>query len=232
MARTTIQGSFLGLASQAAGDVMYFNGTNWIRLAKGAADEVLTMNDGANAPEWEVAGSGAVTREGGNTSEGTMTGTSVADVLTVSSLTIAAAEPAKISVHVRKTAVTSGTASIAHLGYKENSTLIFAANTDDVGLMRFTAANQAQGGSIECTLHARISSTHRAGNLTGTFQNYTNTGSLPNVKLEERRVMEDSDEAALHETTITSFTLNGIHEATSDQTLGIDGFNIYSLASS
>jgi len=58
MARTTIQGSFLGLASQAAGDVMYFNGTNWIRLAKGSADEVLTMNNGATAPEWEAAGGG------------------------------------------------------------------------------------------------------------------------------------------------------------------------------
>ena len=94
MARTTIQGSFLGLASQAAGDVMYFNGTNWIRLAKGSADEVLTMNNGATAPGWEVAGGGgATTREGGNTDgsgsyqtnsiEATTTSTSDVDLLPV-----------------------------------------------------------------------------------------------------------------------------------------------------
>ena len=65
MSQTTVAGSFitdntiggdkLTLASQAAGDIMYYNGTDWIRLAKGTADQVLTMNDGATAPNWEAA---------------------------------------------------------------------------------------------------------------------------------------------------------------------------------
>jgi len=42
----------LTTASAAAGDVMYNNGTNWVRLAKGAASKVLAMNSGATAPEW------------------------------------------------------------------------------------------------------------------------------------------------------------------------------------
>ena len=42
------------LASQVAGDIMYFNGTDWIKLAKGTAGQVLTMNAGATAPEWQT----------------------------------------------------------------------------------------------------------------------------------------------------------------------------------
>ncbi len=39
-------------ASVAAGDVFYWNGTTLVRLAKGTAGQVLTMNGGATAPEW------------------------------------------------------------------------------------------------------------------------------------------------------------------------------------
>jgi hypothetical protein len=35
-----------------AGDILYHNGTNWVRLAKGTAGQVLTMNGGATAPVW------------------------------------------------------------------------------------------------------------------------------------------------------------------------------------
>ena len=44
------------VGSDAAGDMLYHNGTSYVRLAKGNADEVLTMNDAANAPGWEAAG--------------------------------------------------------------------------------------------------------------------------------------------------------------------------------
>ena len=45
------------VGSDAAGDILYHNGTSYIRLAKGSADQVLTMNDGATAPGWETAAS-------------------------------------------------------------------------------------------------------------------------------------------------------------------------------
>lgn len=38
--------------SVAAGDIFYHDGTAVVRLAKGAAGQVLTMNAGATAPEW------------------------------------------------------------------------------------------------------------------------------------------------------------------------------------
>lgn len=34
------------------GDVLYFDGTNWVALPKGTAGQSLTMNSGATAPEW------------------------------------------------------------------------------------------------------------------------------------------------------------------------------------
>lgn len=48
-------------ASAVAGDVMYFDGTEWVRLAKGLAGQVLEMNAGATAPEWDTDDSGSQT---------------------------------------------------------------------------------------------------------------------------------------------------------------------------
>ena len=69
-----IDGTKLAIASQAAGDVMYYNGTDWIRLAKGTADQVLTMNDGATAPNWEAASAGATLSGSTNNTIVTVTG--------------------------------------------------------------------------------------------------------------------------------------------------------------
>jgi len=49
-------------ASQASGDMLYRGGTEWERLPKGTASQVLTMNAGATAPEWQTpSGGGAWT---------------------------------------------------------------------------------------------------------------------------------------------------------------------------
>lgn len=42
------------------GDISFYNGTDNIRLAKGTALQVLTMNAGATAPEWATSSSAAV----------------------------------------------------------------------------------------------------------------------------------------------------------------------------
>ena len=39
------------IQNQVTGDMVYFNGTDWIRIPKGTAGQVLTMNVGATAPE-------------------------------------------------------------------------------------------------------------------------------------------------------------------------------------
>jgi hypothetical protein len=42
----------LSITSQAAGDVIYYNGTSWTRLGIGNTGEVLTVAIGATKPEW------------------------------------------------------------------------------------------------------------------------------------------------------------------------------------
>ena len=49
---TLVDSATWAIASQAAGDIIYFDGTNWVRLAKGTASQQLRMNAGATAPEW------------------------------------------------------------------------------------------------------------------------------------------------------------------------------------
>lgn len=45
--------SDLTITGETAGDILYFNGTNWVRLPIGTAGQVLTVNAGATAPEWQ-----------------------------------------------------------------------------------------------------------------------------------------------------------------------------------
>lgn len=61
IADNAVDGTDIALASEAAGDIMYSDGTNWVRLAKGSAGQVLEMNAGATAPEWDTDDSGAGT---------------------------------------------------------------------------------------------------------------------------------------------------------------------------
>jgi len=56
-----------GLASYTAGDMFYYaSGTTLTKLARGTADQVLTMNDGATAPGWETAAAGGDFSNGGD----------------------------------------------------------------------------------------------------------------------------------------------------------------------
>jgi hypothetical protein len=73
------------------GDTIYHNGTNNVRLAKGTANQVLAMNSGATAPEWQtgLSASSANTFTGTQTFSGTSSATAIvlndaAEVATVS----------------------------------------------------------------------------------------------------------------------------------------------------
>ena len=51
----TVEGSELNIASQAQGDILYYNGTSWVRLAAGTANQILVTNGAAANPSWETA---------------------------------------------------------------------------------------------------------------------------------------------------------------------------------
>jgi|TARA_R100000049_G_C1910348_1_gene57868 hypothetical protein len=52
LANNAVTGAKIALGSDAEGDIMYYNGTDWVRLPKGSGSQTLKMNSGATAPEW------------------------------------------------------------------------------------------------------------------------------------------------------------------------------------
>ena len=50
IATNAVDGTHIALGSDASGDIMYYNGTNYVRLAKGTNGEVLTLASGV--PSW------------------------------------------------------------------------------------------------------------------------------------------------------------------------------------
>jgi len=50
----TVDGTEIELSGNVAGDIAYYDGGDWVRLAKGSAGQVLEMNAGATAPEWDT----------------------------------------------------------------------------------------------------------------------------------------------------------------------------------
>jgi hypothetical protein len=61
IANNSVDGNKINLTSNAVGDIMYYNGTDWVVLDAGTAGKVLQAN-GAAAPSWEDAPSGGGTQ--------------------------------------------------------------------------------------------------------------------------------------------------------------------------
>ena len=55
-ADNSVKAAKIAMGSDAQGDILYFNGTDYVRLAKGTAGQALVVNSGATAPEWGSAG--------------------------------------------------------------------------------------------------------------------------------------------------------------------------------
>ena len=56
--KTNFAASDLQIPSQVQGDMLYFDGSNWVKLAKGTALQQLRTNAGLTAPEWATISSG------------------------------------------------------------------------------------------------------------------------------------------------------------------------------
>ncbi len=52
IAANAVDGTKISLAAEAAGSIMYCDGTDWIVLPIGTAGQVLTVNGGGTAPSW------------------------------------------------------------------------------------------------------------------------------------------------------------------------------------
>ena len=60
LADNSVDGANIALGSDAAGDIMYYNGTDYVRLAKGTNGHYLKQGS-SNAPEWAAVAAGGLT---------------------------------------------------------------------------------------------------------------------------------------------------------------------------
>ena len=102
-----------------------------------------------------AAVSSAISREGGTTSEATTTSTSAMDLITISSLTIAAASPWTMTSLWRKT---TGHASAASGGLKivADSTVVTGESTTAATLWQSGTADLAEDGGSDTTVGAKV----------------------------------------------------------------------------
>lgn len=59
IASNAVDGTHIAMGSDVAGDTMYYNGTDYVRLPKGTVGQIMIQ--GANAPEWTGSIDGTVT---------------------------------------------------------------------------------------------------------------------------------------------------------------------------
>jgi len=206
------------LADGTDGELITWNASGVIAaVAVGSADEVLTSNGSGAAPTFQAAGGGgAVAREGGDTTDATTTSTSQGDLLSVSSLSIAAAIPVLFIAEARKT---TGAASYADLGLKLNAVSIHAA-TGGGGFWTTDGSDELQHGGFNFYLFPRVTS-YQYG-LAGSYTVYDAVGlsrSGHGAKITN----------ALPIATITDFIITGSTGNTSI-TLGTDELHVYSMA--
>jgi hypothetical protein len=69
----SVDGTKIAMGSDAQGDILYHGASDYARLAKGTASQVLKMNAGATAPEWGAAGGGGLASQQVFTADGTWT---------------------------------------------------------------------------------------------------------------------------------------------------------------
>jgi len=208
------------LADIARGSIIYGNASAAsAELTKGGANEVLT-SDGTDIA-WAAASAGAVTREGGQTSEATTTSGTTADLLTAASLTIAAAEPAIIIYNGRKT---SGAGADGGCGLKLNSTVVGEATESENGRgWASEGTDEAQSGSCCIVLGSRV--TNYLAGYVGLFSRGQGTQHAQSTMPLDGLTAT----AAFPNAEITSVIIR-INGGASGPTWGADELQVYSLA--
>ena len=180
---------------------------------------------------------GAMRLEGGTTSEATTTSTSATDLISISGLSIAGADPIQIIYNGRR--LSGGTNSTAHTGLKLNTTVIGEAdstNTPATGWGHYSDDGTGHGaGSITTSAHDGMAVIWLAARVT----NYTNgaQGLLSNVlstitdPTVARMAFEVTNDAAMPTATITDVVLRAV-VGNANFSMGVDGIHIYSFATS
>jgi hypothetical protein len=190
--------------------------------------DLFIIDDGAGGTNRKTAasriktyiGTGAVTREGGNTSESTTTSTSADHLLAIASLSIAAATPLVAHVLTRKTA---GGANHPYWGYTVNAVSIGA------GMGTGSSDNEIQEGMKLVYIPARVATYTFAGPIV-LGRTSDQSGNNARAAIEAGSSGSGPMQAAFPTATVTDFKIDG--NSQTGITFGVDERHLYSWATS
>ena len=201
------------------GDSIVRDASGPVRLAIGTDDQHY-RSDGTDIV-WETVsgGSGALTRVGGNSTEATTTSTSAVDLMTVSSLTIAALTPFMLALVHRKT---SGAAASSNGGLKLNATVVAEAAGGLAKVFQTSATDRVERGYAMVHVGPRLTNYERSA--VGVHGNYS-SGILEVI---DTAPVNSADMPTVE---ITDVIIRGL-VSNASVTCAVDELHIYEFATS
>jgi len=191
-------------------------------VPKGTNTGDFLKDDGSWAAP--AGGSGAVTRDGGQTTEATTTSTSAVDLLSATSLTVAALSPYLMMYAARKT---SGVAARTACALKVNATVVGEAASLANGGWQAGATDEAQTGGLFNFSNARL--TNYNGGQNGIAKvNKSASGNHENT-INDFTGLFDTNDMLTVEITSLIIRATAINAA---QTQGCDELHVYEFATS
>ena len=145
--------SKLKIGSDAQGDIMYYNGTQYVKLAKGSAGQVLKMNSGATAPEWATDLGGMVKNWKYTTDNTHVTLQNAGDIYTQLNTAITPSDAShRIIVMVNLGLVSTDSAADVGWDVLRDSTALEQGQSGTVNSTAGAFMNQGDGDAFEATV--------------------------------------------------------------------------------
>jgi hypothetical protein len=144
IADNAVTGAKIALGSDATGDIMYYNGTNYVRLAAAQDGYVLTATGAGAAPAWEAAaggGAGDITAvvAGAGMTGGATSGSATVNVIGGDGITANAND---VAITAAQTTITSVVNAALVIGRDADNDIDFA--TDNNIILRAAGVDQVK----------------------------------------------------------------------------------------
>jgi hypothetical protein len=172
IANNAVDGTKINLTGNANGDLMYYNGTDWVRLASGTTGQMLQTN-GAGAPTWESKTAILNSQNGLSTVTSGGSATATTPYVELGGALYKATNISGIDATNKLTFTATGTDAINF----DNNTLSIDATNDRVGIGTTAPASTLSVGSSN---QFQVNSTGNIVNLNNVPTNFPATQGAAN----------------------------------------------------